>query len=232
MTIWRDFKSNLGVESDQKQSLNYPPSHGFTHIIFSPIYKPLLTILLPLTYLQFWLHLSPLPPSLCVCVPLCSHCMLSPCCFVNFFPPCCRQMDFCLGVCKCHVPVPSCHFRWWPGWCHVNDWRPWSPHTSCCSSCAPCWSWALFTTPPGSYIYTYGVRSLVSDVSSLTVCNIYSSPDHPSLIAHNAFETYTCFYLFYWAILFDTCLFRCLPLCADCQLTVRLFQCVFWVLFY
>lgn len=105
---------------------------------------------------------------------------LTPCLRVLFFPltichclvivfPCCWQMHFSFGLYKCSVPLPSCHFRWWPGWCHVNDWRQWSPHTSCCSSCAPCWSWALFTTPPGSYIYTYGARRLVSDISGLIV---------------------------------------------------------------
>lgn len=130
----------------------------FTYIIFSAICKQLSVIHLPPTCLS----------------------SLTPCLRVFFFPltichclvivfPCCWQMHFSFGLYKCSVPLPSCHFRWWPGWCHVNDWRQWSPHTSCCSSCAPCWSWALFTTPPGSYIYTYGARRLVSDISGLIV---------------------------------------------------------------
>lgn len=202
----------------------------FIHIL---LFRHLLIILLPPTYLQFWLHLSPLPFSLPVCMFLFALSVCYRLVVLSVLSPCCWQMRVSLGVCKCHVPVPSRLFRWWPGWCHVNDWRPWSPHTSCCSSCVPCWSWALFTTPPGSYIYTYGVRSLVSDVSSLTVCNIYSSPDHSSLIAHNTFETYTCFLsVLLSKSVWHLSLFCCLHLCADCQLTVRLFQCVFWFCFY
>lgn len=208
------------LQSWTKKIIIKLPSLLYLHYIFS-FYVPPQTVNLQPVF-KFDSTFPSDTPSLCymcVCVPLCSHCILSPCWFCQFcLLAACTSFSF--GTYKSHVPVPvSCHFRWWPGWCHVNDWRPWSPHTSCCSSCAPCWSWALFTTPPGSYIYTYGARRLVSDISSL-FSNIDSSPDHPSVIVP--------FWNLY--VIEQMCLtpVSVLPLCADCQLTLRLFQSVFF----
>lgn len=113
------------------------------------------------------------------------HCLLW---LVNFFPHAGDGRISLLGCTKAMITPISCYFRWCPGWCHVNDWRQWSPHTSWCSSCAPCWFWALFTTPPGNYISMYGARSLVSRHLH-SVFNMNSSPEHPSVI----FPRFTCF---------------------------------------
>lgn len=107
----------------------------------------------------------------------------------------------------------------------MNDWRQWSLHTSCCSSCAPCWSWALFTTPPGSCIYPCGDRSLVSDISSMT--NIYSIT---SLSICRSCLKHCMFYLLLERaspsfFFFFLNLFFCLLLCAHCQLVARSFFC-------
>lgn len=77
------------------------------------------------------------------------------------------------------IAVPIYHFQVIT-WMVPCEWLwKWSPHTSCCSPCAPCWSWALFTTPLGSYISMCGARSLVS--ATWHHSNIHSSqfPQHP-----------------------------------------------------
>lgn len=71
------------------------------------------------------------------------------------------------------IPVPIYHFQVIT-WMVPCEWLwKWSPHTSCCSPCAPCWSWALFTTLLGSYISMCGARSLVS--ATWHDSNIHSS---------------------------------------------------------
>lgn len=219
---------------DVRFSLGIRPKRIFNkttfHSIYSAIYKPFLIVCFPPTFLisdsTFSLLPKSLPVYVCVCVPLSCHALLLLCLSVLF--PCGWQMYVSFGLCKYAVSLsPHCHSRWWPGWCNVNDWRPWSPHTSCCSSCAPCWFWALFSTPPGSYIYMYGARSLVSDLFNSTVCDNYSSLDYPSVRAQSGFES--CMHLnsFIEQICLTPVSVFCLPVCAECQSTVRLFQYVF-----
>lgn len=159
----------------------------FTFITFSAISRPSSVIHLPPTCVT----LNSIYPS-----PLITYFLFVRALFmtlqclrlVKFFPHAGDRWHSLLAYIKTIITAPSYHFRWCLGWCHVNDWRQWSPHTSCCSSCAPCWSWALFTTPPGSYIYMYGARSLVSRHLQ-SVFNISSSPDHPSV----TFSHFFCF---------------------------------------
>lgn len=148
------------------------------------------------------LFLPSVPPCLNVFYPL----FVTSCdCFVDLIP-CHWQMNssfHCINAVSA-----SCHFRWWTGWCHVNDWRQWSPHTSCCSCCAPCWSWALFTTPLESYISTFGARSHVSDVHCLiNTCSItyYHLPQHTS-----CFKVFDLVYFMAYISLASVCFAVCL----------------------
>lgn len=117
------------------------------------------------------------------------------------------------------IPVPIYHFQVIT-WMVPCEWLwKWSPHTSCCSPCAPCWSWALFTTPLGSYISMCGVRSLVSATSLDS--NIYSSHYPHHLHCSKVLWHSVCVLL---NKLSDTCL--CLPhvpLCPYCDGTVLSF---------
>lgn len=146
--------------------------------------------------------------------------------FVTFFFHAAASRISVVRLCKYHcITVPIYHFQVIT-WMVPCEWLwKWSPHTSCCSPCAPCWSWALFTTPPGSYISMCGARSLVS--ATWHDSNIHSSITIAPTSSLLKVVLTWCYYIgvYYW-----TCCPIHVFVCHMCLYALKL-SCLFWTIF-